>query len=136
MPTTHLKVTHAEADSALVLPGWRVFTYDYADLDAANTVEFPIEAGTHVLGVAHKTVVAFDNAADLDIGDSADADGYLTQALLTPTTINNYAWSLGNTTVYAAGKYYAASNRFILVFTAVPTVGEGELRVLLSGFEV
>ena len=132
--TTQLKVTHDERDSELVLPGWRVFEYDHEDL-VDNAVYFPIEAGTHILMVAHLTTEAFDNAADLTVGDSGDADEWLTAALLTPTTLNDFVCSLGQSVDAAAGKYYSASNYLVLTFSATPTTGAGQLRVLVSGME-
>src|SRR5450756_2863982 len=93
----HNRVAPHEADAIVYVPHWKVYHYTHADLDATNKIAFPIEAGQHILGVAHLTRVAFDNAADLDIGDSSDPDGFLTAALLTPTTKDDFVYSQGNT---------------------------------------
>lgn len=128
-----IKVTHQVADSKVFPTVLKVHTYTHADLDGTNKIAFPIEKGWRILGVYHLTKVAFNAAADLDVGDSADADGYLTQAQLTPTTLNNFVLSTGGAAAYAQGKYYAATDRVILAFTADPSAGEGELGILISG---
>jgi len=132
----HFKVTHQEADGLGYTPVWKVVNYTHADLVGGTVLTIPIEAGTHVLGVAHWTKVAFDNAADLTVGDVQDADGYITAALATPTTINDFVFSLGQVGAYGVGgKFYAATNRIVLTFTADPAAGAGQVRILMSGVE-
>ena len=116
------------------MPVWKVFKYTADDL-VNDAISFPLNANTHVLAVAHVTNVAFDNAADLTVGDATDPDGWVTAAMATPTTKGDLAFSMGSAAVYAGGKFYATTSRLTIAFTATPIVGEGELRVLISGFE-
>jgi len=105
-----------------------------ANLDAGNDYRFPVEAGQWILGVRVVFTTAFDNAADLDVGDT-DADGFIAQASVDPTSINTSWNSVGSGAAYGSGKYYAALDNIIFAFTATPTVGKCIAEILIGGYD-
>ncbi len=123
---------HQEADGLVYVPFAKKYTFKHSDLDSSDAIAFPIPAGSTVLNVTLKVTTAFDNAADVTVGDSADADGYILAADVDPTA-KLFIQSLGGTAAFARGKNYESADRIIVDFTANPAAGEAELCIFFAG---
>ncbi len=130
---SQMQPTHQQADGQVYFPAAKRYTFGPADLDGSDAIAFPIPAGVTVLGVTLKVTTAFDNAADVAVGDSADADGFITAAEVDPTATLFFN-SMAGAGAYKTGKHYAAADRVIVDFTATPTVGEAEVCIYFAGY--
>jgi hypothetical protein len=108
-----------------------------ADL-VSGAFRAPILEGELVLNVRGVVLTPFDGGATLDIGDKADADGYLdaTTPDLNPTgaagTMNQSIRVAAN--AYGEGKYYPADDQLIVSIGGAPTVGSLLIEVVKSGY--
>lgn len=101
-------------------------------LDAQETQGvFAIPAGYFVDWVAIKITTAWTASVTLTMGDGDDVDGWLTNALSAPQTDDDtlgiFAKSVGQDTIYALGKFYAAADNIDIVAAgATPAAGVAE----------
>ena len=104
--------------------------------EAATTPIFNVKAGTMVLDVLAKVVTAFTASAGITIGDSDDADGYMTTAELACTVISSEFRSSKSsstlTNIYQNGKLYAADQSIDLVTGASTIVGQMDVYLVYS----
>lgn len=129
----HTRVTHQEIDSMGYSPYWRKFAFTFEDLDASYKFMVPIQAGDYIMGVALKVTTKFDNTATATVGDSGDVDEFVTSSdVHTAVTVFT---SLLLSADAVKGKSYAADDYLVVTLSALPTVGEAELCVLMSGLE-
>lgn len=160
----HFKVTHQEADSLVYTPVLKVLTYTYEDMDGSNIVQFPIEAGTRILGVMHRVTAAINGTQQaLIVGDPDDTDRYIKTGEVTPGTVGDWVFvpvtvaatagaittTVGQgppvtvsataanptVTVTPRSRSYSTSSRLLLTFAAAATAGAGEVGILMSGTE-
>lgn len=141
-PLVHARVTPIADDAQAILPIVREFPFTFADANASNVVAFPIEPGTLIKSVILKIETSFD-AANVDVGDSADADGFIVDGACTAGTLISNAdgrtLDAGGVGVYTmavlpaytalGGKLYTAANMLKLTFADAVTAGVGKLYV-------
>lgn len=124
-PQAHFRVTPNDDNARASFRSVISFPFTFEDA-VSQVIRFPIPAGVFVRGVLVKFDVAFD-AANADVGDSTDADGYLVDAAVTTGVVNSYG-SAGALAA-AGGKYYAAAGLLTITFADAITAGEGTLLV-------
>ena len=131
-PQAHFRVTHDDDNARALLPVLLSVPFAVADA-VSQVVRFPIPAGSFVRGVIVKFSTAFD-AANVDVGDSTVADGYIIDGACGATDVIN---SFGTDDTYgsqgalaaAGGKFYATAGILTLTFADAITTGAGTLFV-------
>ena len=104
-----------------------------ADL-TAGAFKIPVTPGEVVIGVRALVLTAFDGSASCDIGDAADADGFIPTANLTEATVGSFYNSPGGAGAYAGGKAYPTGGAVIVAIAGTPTVGKLAVSVIFDGF--
>jgi hypothetical protein len=113
-----------------VVPEVKVYEYTFADLDAGDDFKVVIPANTIVLNVGHEVVTAFAGGTpSCDVGDAADADGYIPTANISETVAGNLYFSQGGAGAYAQGRKYSVASQIIVAHATGLTAGAGKLYI-------
>ncbi len=100
----------------------------------AGVYKIPINPGEVVIGVRALVETAWDGSASCDIGDAADADGYIPTANITEATVGSFYNSVGGAGAYAQGKAYATGGAVVVAIGGTPTVGKLAVSVIFDGY--
>ena len=100
----------------------------------AGAFKIPVTPGEVVIGVRAQVLTGWDGAASCDIGDAADADGFIPTANLTEATVGSFYNSVGGVGAYAAGKVYGSGGAVIVAIGGAPTVGKLAVSVIFDGY--
>lgn len=131
-PQAHFRIAPNDESARALLPVLIAVPFTVTDA-VSQVVRFPIAAGTFVRGALVKFGTAFD-AANVDVGDSTDADGFIVNGACTAGIVIN---SYGTDDVYGTqgvlaevgGKFYSAAGLLTLTFADAITAGSGTLYV-------
>ena len=91
---------------------------------------FDVPAGTMVLGVFYKVTTAVGATCTADVGDSASATQFVSNANLNSTSTEDWS-KLVEGTPNTLGKYYAAANDIRLTMDNGATAGVVKMTALM-----
>jgi hypothetical protein len=122
--------------SKVFMPHIFALRFTAADLDANDSISFPVLNGLIVHDVGLLVETAFDVATVVDVGDADDPDGYIdADGPDVDPTATGVFFSGGGPNALAQGKHYPAGGVITVAFDDTPTVGAGILLVTAVGFE-
>jgi hypothetical protein len=100
----------------------------------AGAFKIPVTPGQIVIGVRAQVLTAWDGSATVNIGDAADADGYIPTANLAAGTVDAFYSSPGGAGAYAQGKAYMSGGVVTVAIGGTPTVGKLAVSVIYDGY--
>ena len=100
----------------------------------AGAFKIAVNPGEVIIGVRVQVLTAWDGSASCDIGDAADADGFIATASVTEATVGSFYNSVGSAAAYSQGKCYATGGALIVAIGGTPTVGKLAVSVIYDGY--